>query len=231
MWPSTTVSTQQQQQARIASSSFTQQITPRHTALTAAVTLSAVLCCRCGLPVHVDLSPSAIAMLDTAYLGLLSVYGQFPRSIKSVLFTGLVYGLPAVLRFAGLEEQLPAIQNFPKYASRLGLAYSAISTLAIALVVLACVPVCYKLLQSDAVQDAVQSVVDSGKQSQQQQQQSSGGKGVGRGESGRGYEAEEDEDGDEEEGDDGAAEDDEEAEPVKQQRPQVRSTRQGKVRQ
>jgi len=175
---------------------------------------------------NVDLSPSAIAMIDTAYLGLLSMYGQFPRSIKSLLFTGLVYGLPAVLRFANMEDALPVIQHFPKYATRLGAAYSAISTLAIVLVVLACIPLCYKLMQSDAVQDAVQSVVDNGQSSKH----NGGGKGVGVSEGGAGYEAGEDEDGDEADADE--EEEEEETAPLKkQQRPQTRSTRPSKVRQ
>lgn len=174
---------------------------------------------------NIDLSPSAIAMLDTAYLGLLSVYGQFPRSIKSVLFTGLVYGLPAILRFAGMEDALPAIQHFPKYATRLGMAYSAVSTIAIALVALACIPLCYKLMQSDAVQEAVQSVADSGRQTRPASVGVSEGRGMGDGESG-GYDGGEDEDAEEADGDE------DESEPVKKkQQPQARSTRQTKVRQ
>jgi len=170
-------------------------------------------------------------MIDTAYLGLLSMYGGFPKSIKSVLFTGLTYGLPALLSFAGMEDSLPVIQHFPKYATRLGMLYSAISTAAIALVVLASIPLCYKLMSSDAVQEAVQSVVDSGKQSRPSSVGVTEGRGMGDGESG-GYEGGEDEDGDEVDGE----EDDEEDESVpvkKQQQPQVRSTRQkqGKVRQ
>ena len=183
------------------------------------------MCCAVWVTVNIDLSPSAIAMIDTAYLGLLSVYGQFPRSVKSLLFTGLVYGLPAVLRFAGMEDQLPAIQHFPKYASRLGMAYSAISTLAILLVALACIPICYKLMQSDAVQDAVHSAVDGAKPTRQPGVGVSAGKGVGgTGENGRGYDAGEEADDDDDD------EDEDDTEPLTRQ-PQARSTRTGKVAQ
>ena len=179
-------------------------------------------------PVNVDLSPAAIGMLDTAYLGLLSLYGQFPRSIKSVLFTAAMYGLPAVLNLLGMEDKLPAIQHFPKYASRLGMLYSGVSSLAVFLIVLACIPACYKLMQSDAVQDAVHSAIDGGKQDRP-----TSGVGVASsrarrdGKNGAGYDAGEDDevvDGEDEEEED-------DAEPIKPQKPQARTTRPAKVKQ
>ena len=175
-------------------------------------------------------------MIDSAYLGLLSVYGGFPRSVKSVLFTGLTYGLPAVLKLLGKEDSLGVIEHFPRYASRLGSLYSLVSTLALLLVVLAFIPACYKLMQSEAVQDAVHSAVDSGKQSGGSRQNGVGvrsGKGVGGdGESG-GYEAVDQDDGADADADDDdveAGEEEDEPAPIKQ-RPQTRPNKQGKVRQ
>ena len=182
--------------------------------------------------VGIDLSPSAIAMIDSAYLGLLGVYGGFPRSVKSLLFTGLTYGLPTILKLLGKEDSLGVIEHFPKYASRLGSLYSLVSTLAILLVVLAFIPACYKLMQSDAVQDAVQSVVDSGKQSGGRQGGVGvrSGKGVGGDGGSGGYDAVEQDDGAEADDDDDDEEEEDEPAPVKQ-RPQTRPNKQGKVRQ
>ena len=191
-------------------------------------------------PVGIDLSPSAIAMLDTAYLGFLGMYGQFPKSIKSVLFTGAMYGLPALFNVLGMEDRIPAIQHFPKYASRLGMLYSGVSSMAVLLVVLACIPMCYKLMSSEAVQDVVHQAVETGKQSLQQAADGAtttrSGASVSKGGSATAYHVDDDGvDADDDENEDEEEEEEEEEEETetvplkKQQQPQARATRQGKT--
>ena len=107
-------------------------------------------------PVNLNLPPETVGIIDSAYLGLLWLYGQGPRSMQSLLFTGLVYGLPSLLHFFQYDQLAGVVDYLPKYATRVSTAYSVISGLALLLAAIGAVPVLSALFKIPAVQEMVQ---------------------------------------------------------------------------
>lgn len=106
---------------------------------------------------HINLDPTTIGIIDSAYLCLLYLYGQGPRTVKSLMMTALVYGLPAILKLLNYKDEAGYIQQIPKYASRIGMAYSFISLSAIILLAVVSIPLLSALFRSPSVQDLLQS--------------------------------------------------------------------------
>ena len=105
--------------------------------------------------VNISLPPETIGVIDSAYLGLLWLYGQGPRTLRSLLFTGAVYGLPTLLHLLHYDQAAGIVDHLPKYATRVSTAYSAISLLALALAAIVAIPVLSALFKMPAVQEMV----------------------------------------------------------------------------
>ena len=120
--------------------------------------------------------------------------------MRSLLVTALLYGSPFLMHQLHWDKAAAFTQRLPHYASRVGMAYSAISVLAVLLIAVCSIPALKALLSSPQVQQMVQQVTQPAADAQMRTTKTAAGgeaAAAGRRKSaggGRGYEPDEDED-------------------------------------
>jgi len=105
---------------------------------------------------NIDIPPNTIALIDSAYLGLLYLWGQGPRTLTSLLFTGLMYGplwqvLQQVAPELHLDKAGKLIQKLPRWYGYLGWIYTLISLAAAVMVAMKVFPSLQKLFNNPEV--------------------------------------------------------------------------------
>ena len=110
---------------------------------------------------NIQLPDQTLALIDAAYLGVLSMYGQGPRTLRSLLFTAAVYGGPTILHWLDMDQLAPLVDRVPKYASRVGVAYSVISAVSLLLAAVVALPILSALWKTSTVQGIVHQAEDA----------------------------------------------------------------------